>query len=110
MIGFVSSSILRLRLLKETHRVQWKKLVVYVPTDAAADVRKALAKAGAGQQGNYQATSFLQWVSDAPLDGANPVIGERNQAQEVKKEERVEVLYLETLETDILLAMKEAPI
>ena len=95
--------------LKETHRVQWKKLVVYVPTDAAADVRKALAKAGAGQQGNYQATSFSSVGVGrfTPLDGANPVIGERNQAQEVK-EERVEVLYLETLEADILLAMKEA--
>lgn len=93
--------------LKETHHVAWKKLVVFVPEIAADALRAALAAAGAGTQGNYEATSFsVKGVGRfTPIDGAIPAIGQLHQA-EIVAEERVEVLYLASDEAAILAAMQ----
>ncbi|KQY51680.1 Nif3-like dinuclear metal center hexameric protein [Nocardioides sp. Root140] len=53
------------------------KLVVYVPHDAAAPVRAAIADAGAGFIGNYDHCSFTTEGQGRfrPLEGSDPTIG-----------------------------------
>jgi putative NIF3 family GTP cyclohydrolase 1 type 2 len=53
------------------------KLTVYVPNDAAAPVRAAMAEAGAGQIGDYDFASFSSTGEGRfrPLKGASPTIG-----------------------------------
>lgn len=94
--------------LKETHQVRWKKLAVSVPEEVAGKLRAALAKAGAGEQGNYRATSFSSNGIGrfTPVNGAKPAIGSLNHPEEVH-EEKVEVLFAETIENDVLTAMKK---
>lgn len=68
-------------------------LVVFVPRADAPAVREALADAGAGRLGDYEAASF-SGVGEGrfrPLDGARPAVGEVGRA-EVVDEERVEVV------------------
>lgn len=89
-----------------THRIGYKKLVVYVPKAAAENLRQVLADAGAGQQGNYRGTSYSLSGTGrfTPVAGADPAIGKIGQPEQVL-EERIEVLYLETQETTIIQAM-----
>ena len=53
------------------------KLVVYVPEDAAAPLRAAIAEAGAGAIGNYDHCTFTSPGQGRfrPLEGADPAIG-----------------------------------
>lgn len=54
------------------------KITVFVPTDAAAPVRAAMAEAGAGRLGDYEFASFTSAPGQGrfrPLDGADPAIG-----------------------------------
>lgn len=67
------------------------KLTVYVPDDAAAPVRAALAEAGAGQIGHYDFASFSTSGEGRfrPLEGAEPfigVIGEISMVHEMRVE------------------------
>jgi dinuclear metal center YbgI/SA1388 family protein len=69
------------------------KLTVYVPSADADRVRRALAEAGAGRIGEYEAASFSSPGEGRfrPLEGASPTIGEIG-ALEVVGEERIEVV------------------
>jgi dinuclear metal center YbgI/SA1388 family protein len=83
-----------------------KKLVVFSPETAAADVRAALFSAGAGQIGNYDECSFN---SDGTGTfragaGANPFAGEIGK-QHREKEVKTEVIYPGHLEGKLLKAM-----
>jgi dinuclear metal center YbgI/SA1388 family protein len=67
------------------------KIVVYVPEDAAAPVRAAIAEAGAGAIGNYDHCTFTTPGQGRfrPLEGADPVIGTVGTV-EVVEEHRIE--------------------
>ncbi|WP_370248230.1 Nif3-like dinuclear metal center hexameric protein [Nocardioides sp.] len=68
-------------------------LVTYVPQDAAAVVRAALAEAGAGRLGDYDLASFSHEGTGRfrPLPGAQPAIGAVGVVEEVP-ETRIEVV------------------
>ncbi|MBU2213933.1 hypothetical protein KKC44_03035 [Patescibacteria group bacterium] len=72
---------------------QFYQLIVITPLDAAAKVREALGKAGAGSIGNYDYCSFsLQGTGRfRPNENAKPAIGTKGIIEEVA-EERVEVI------------------
>lgn len=92
--------------MTQTHQVKFKKLIVYVPIEAAAKMRQALGEAGAGEQGNYQFTSF-QSVGISrftPMMGAHPAIGSVGVPESVQ-EAKIEVLLPETIEAEVLRAM-----
>lgn len=85
------------------------KLVVFAPREAADGVRRALAEAGAGALGDYEACS---WSSGGegrfrPLEGADPAIGSVGEL-EVVAEERIEVVLERELRRDVLAAMQAA--
>lgn len=69
------------------------KLTTYVPVASADAVRTALAEAGAGRIGDYEAASFSSPGQGRfrPLAGAAPVIGTVG-SPEVVEEERVEAV------------------
>ncbi|GCF94526.1 GTP cyclohydrolase 1 type 2 [Enterococcus florum] len=95
--------------LVKSHQVVMKKLAVFVPMEEAGRMREALAMAGAGQQGNYRATSYTLGGTGrfTPVRGANPTIGEIGKAQQVQ-ENKIEVIFPETMEEKILSAMYQA--
>lgn len=92
--------------LSKTHEVPMKKLVVYVPIEQAEQMRQRLGQSGAGKIGNYHHASYSLKGEGrfTPNEQANPTIGQINQA-EVVEEERIEVIYPQTLETKVLAAM-----
>lgn len=92
--------------LTKTHEVPMKKLVVYVPLEQADVMRQALGDSGAGSIGEYHHASYsIQGEGRfTPGVSANPTIGQANQA-EVVQEERIEVIYPETIEAQVLEAM-----
>lgn len=61
-------------------KVNYYKLIVYVPENHLETVKQALFNAGAGKQGNYEQCSWqtLGQGQFRPLANANPMIGERN--------------------------------
>ncbi|CAN5372709.1 Nif3-like dinuclear metal center hexameric protein [soil metagenome] len=85
------------------------KLTVYVPVDAAAIVRAAIAEAGAGRIGNYDFASFSSPGVGRfrPLDGAEPMIGTIGEIQTVD-EVRLEVVMHRELRARVVRAMKAA--
>lgn len=95
--------------LIHTHTVKMKKLAVYIPQENAKEMRKALAEAGAGEQGNYQATSFTLNGTGrfTPNAEANPTIGSANTPEQVQ-ESKIEVLFPETIENQVVHAMLAA--
>lgn len=92
--------------LKKTHEIHFKKLAVYVPVEASAAMRQALGDVGAGTQGNYHHTSYslIGTGRFTPTEAANPAIGSANKAEQVQ-EARIEVLYPETIQQQVLAAM-----
>jgi hypothetical protein len=68
-------------------------LIIYTPLSHADRVRDALAKAGAGQIGNYDSCSFSMTGKGRfrPLTGAKPAIGSEGEL-EIVDEERIEVV------------------
>ncbi|KAF1298679.1 Nif3-like dinuclear metal center hexameric protein [Enterococcus sp. JM4C] len=95
--------------LTKTHEIPYEKLAVYVPVEAAQQMREALADAGAGEQGNYQHTSFSTIGTGrfTPIGSANPVIGELNRPEQVQ-EAKIEVIFPKPLEKAVLKVMHEA--
>ena len=93
--------------LTKTHSIPYKKLIVFTPVDHAPVMREALAKASAGVIGQYQKVSFSSVGTGrfTPGEGANPAIGELYQ-EEAVQEVKLEVIFLETLQTQVLEAMK----
>ncbi|MCW3084457.1 MAG: NGG1p interacting factor 3 protein [Bacteroidetes bacterium] len=83
-----------------------KKLVVFSPESAAAEVRAALFAAGGGQIGNYDECSFNSDGTGTfrANAGANPFVGEIGK-QHHEKEVKTEVIYLAHLEGKLLKAM-----
>ncbi|WP_321387557.1 Nif3-like dinuclear metal center hexameric protein [uncultured Enterococcus sp.] len=94
--------------LTKTHTVPYKKLAVFVPVDQAAEMRTALGQAGAGTQGDYVNTSYslIGTGRFTPVEGANPTIGELNK-EECVQEAKIEVIFPETIEEQVLAAMYE---
>ena len=85
------------------------KLTVYVPLADADRVRAALAEAGAGRIGEYEAASFSSPGEGRfrPMEGARPTIGEVGQL-EVVGEERVEVVLDRRRRSEVVRAMLAA--
>lgn len=92
--------------MMQTHEVALKKMVVYLPAENAQAMRSALGDAGAGEQGNYHHTSYTMTGTGrfTPTKGAKPAIGSAEQ-EEAVQEARIEVLYPETIESQVLHAM-----
>ncbi|WP_425333169.1 Nif3-like dinuclear metal center hexameric protein [Enterococcus raffinosus] len=95
--------------LVHTHTVKMKKLAVYIPQSDAKKMRQVLAEAGAGIQGNYHATSFTLNGTGrfTPNDDAQPTIGTANVPEQVQ-ESKIEVIFPETRQTEIVAAMGKA--
>lgn len=93
----------------EVAKFKQAKIVIYVPVTHADAIRKALANAGAGHIGNYDACSFSAKGIGRfrPLKGAQPFIGEQGKIEEVEEEKIETICPLEKLE-DVLKAVKEA--
>jgi len=85
------------------------KLTVFVPVDAAAPVRAALAEAGAGRIGDYDCASFSSPGEGRfrPLEGAQPTIGTVGEIQTVP-EMRIEVVLARHLRSQVVGAMLAA--
>lgn len=81
-------------ILLPARQEQMFKLAVFVPQEAASEMRIALGNAGAGQIGNYDNCSYsLNGIGRfRPNDQAHPTIGENGKITEVK-EEKVEVVF-----------------
>lgn len=69
------------------------KIVVFVPSEKADDMRQALGEAGAGSLGDYTycSYSFVGKGRFTPQTGARPAVGEVGRP-EVTTEERIEVI------------------
>jgi putative NIF3 family GTP cyclohydrolase 1 type 2 len=86
------------------------KIVVSVPIADAEALRAALAAAGAGAIGDYDAASFTTAQGEGrfrPLAGANPTVGSIGEL-EVVGEVRVEVIALRRLRGQIIAALVAA--
>lgn len=85
------------------------KLTVFVPRDAAAPVRAAIAEAGAGDIGNYDHCSFTTPGQGRfrPLDGAEPTIGTVGDL-EVVEEDRLEAVLPRHLRSQVVAKMLAA--
>jgi dinuclear metal center YbgI/SA1388 family protein len=92
-------------LLSQTGRL--KKLVSFVPVSQLDKVRQALFMAGAGQIGRYAGCSFSIDGTGTFTAGkeTNPKVGEIGQPH-IEKESRLEVVFPEYIENQVLAAMK----
>lgn len=90
------------------------KIVVFVPSTHADQVRKALSEAGCGDIGNYDFCSFsVKGVGRfRPLPGAHPFIGEKPASSPAKveevEEERIETICPREKLESALQALKKA--
>lgn len=96
-------------VLVPTKQIPHKKLFVFVPEEDADNVRNALGDAGAGAIGNYTHCSYLSHGTGSfrPGDGSNPHIGEQGK-QEFVDEVKIECIFPETIENQVLQAMLRA--
>ena len=85
------------------------KLIIGVPTTHADQIRQALGKAGAGQQGNYFfcSSSHPSIGRFQPLPGAHPTIGKVGKLETVD-EETIETVCHEDLLATVIAAVKAA--
>jgi dinuclear metal center YbgI/SA1388 family protein len=86
-----------------------KKLICFVPIALTDMVRQALFVAGAGQIGRYAGCSFSTegTGSFTAGQGASPFVGKDGQPH-MEKESRLEVIFPEYIERQILSALKGA--
>ncbi|MGC5616356.1 Nif3-like dinuclear metal center hexameric protein [Georgenia sp. Z1491] len=84
-------------------------LVVHVPATHTRLLLDALARAGAGRQGDYERAAFTSRGTGTfrPLPGAHPTIGAVGDVEEVE-EDRLEILVPAGREGDVLRALREA--
>ena len=82
------------------------KLAVFIPTANAQALREALAKAGAGRIGDYDACSYTTTGEGRfrALAGANPFVGSVGELH-VEEEVKVEVVFPESIKGRVLKAM-----
>lgn len=85
------------------------KIVTFVPTENANEIRKVLASAGAGLSENYSQASFSTKGTGrfVPGENANPHIGQPGVLEEVV-EERIEVVCGRSAAKQIIDALIEA--
>ena len=83
-----------------------KKLVTYVPTEAADSLKKALFTAGGGAIGNYSHCSFSLEGSGSfkPEKNAQPTIGEKG-AIHHEKETQIHITFPSNVEKQVLKAL-----
>ncbi len=97
------------KLLEVTEQEEWKKIVIYVPTEALEDVRNAICGAGAGHIGNYSHCTF-QTAGEGtflPLAGTSPYVGKTGELTHVA-EARLESIAPKAEVEKILAAAKAA--
>lgn len=96
-------------VLEETYAEDLLKLVVFVPHIDAEIVRQALAKAGAGKIGDYEACSYSSEGEGRfrAMQGAHPYVGEVG-ALHTEQEVRVEVVLPVSIKGRVLKAMLNA--
>lgn len=89
--------------------VRLLKLVVFVPVEHAAVVRRAIGEAGAGRLGKYDHCTFETRGSGRyrPLEGSNPYKGRVGTVEEVE-EVRLESVCREGDVPSVLAAMRAA--
>lgn len=87
---------------------QLKKLEVYVPVDAAENLKNAMFEAGAGNIGFYDECSFSINGNGTfrALEGSNPVVGNQNE-RENAKEVLLSVIFEDYKKNQILFAMQQ---
>jgi dinuclear metal center YbgI/SA1388 family protein len=85
------------------------KLVTFVPREATADVRDALAAAGAGIIGGYDACAFAAPGTGTfrPGPGTDPAVGRRGELTAVA-EDRVEVVVSQAGVPAVLASLRQA--
>lgn len=96
------------RILKPKQNLL-RKLVTFVPIDHAEKVRESIFNAGAGQIGNYDSCSF-NLSGEGTFrggDNTNPYVGEKGKIH-YENEIRVETIYPEYIEKNILKALFES--
>ncbi|MFC7684654.1 Nif3-like dinuclear metal center hexameric protein [Ureibacillus sp. GCM10028918] len=97
------------QILEKTYHENLMKLAVFVPDDYAGNVRHALANAGAGAIGNYDACSFSTNGQGRfrALEGADPFIGDIGEMEKTD-EEKIEVVFTQSIKNKVLKAMLNA--
>ena len=90
-------------------KINYYKIVVFVPVSHAHNIRTALSNAGAGHLGNYESCSFsTKGVGRfRPGKNTNPHIGSQDQIAEVE-EERIETICPEDKIKEVIEAVKKA--
>lgn len=93
-------------ILEETYAENLLKLAVFIPTANAQALREALANAGAGRIGDYEACSYTTTGEGRfrALAGANPFVGSVGELH-VEEEVKVEVVFPESIKGRVLKAM-----
>lgn len=83
-----------------------RKLITFCPIDKAAEVRQALFVAGAGNIGNYDECSFNTEGMGTFRGGeqTNPYVGKKG-TQHSEKEVKIETVYPEYIEREVLKAL-----
>ena len=86
-----------------------RKIVVFVPAEALDAVRDALFAAGAGRIGDYERCSWYTEGTGTFLggEGSDPAVGEKGQEERVP-ELRLETVYPEERETEVVAALRSA--
>jgi hypothetical protein len=86
-----------------------RKLVVFVPREALADVRDALFEAGAGRIGEYTRCSWYTEGTGTFLggEGTDPSVGQPGREQRVA-ELRLETVFPEELQAEVVEALRRA--
>jgi hypothetical protein len=85
------------------------KICVFVPEDAAEQVKQAMFDAGAGKIGDYDCCC---WQTPGqgqfrPLEGSSPFIGEHQRIEKVA-ELRIEMVCADELIKNVVAAMKNS--
>jgi dinuclear metal center YbgI/SA1388 family protein len=83
-----------------------KKIVTYVPSDKAEEVRKSLFEAGAGQIGNYDSCSFNSKGEGTfkANESATPYVGKQGELH-YEAETRIETIFPKHLQGTIVSAL-----
>ena len=85
------------------------KICVFVPEDAAEQVKQAMFEAGAGKIGDYDCCCWqtLGQGQFRPLEGSSPFIGEQQRIETVA-ELRIEMVCADELIKNAVAAMKNS--
>ena len=90
------------------HKGLYRKLVVFVPTDHAENLKSALFAVGCGKQGLYDSCAYtLDGTGQfRPLDGSHPYLGKEHTLEHVS-EERIEMIYPTGLQRAVVQTIYE---